>query len=76
MSVKRKVRVPVGGLATALLSSLLPLRRHYSSGTYCLGPLFAQVPGGVFAVFAERDYPLRTNLCERVTDGARTRALL
>ena len=40
-----------------------------------MGPLLAQMPVGIFAVFAERDYPLRTNLCERVTDGARTRAL-
>ena len=34
MSVKRKVRVPVGGLATTLMSSLLPLRGHYSSGAF------------------------------------------
>ena len=34
MSVKRKVRVPVGGLATTLSSSLLPLRGHYSSGAF------------------------------------------
>src|SRR5215210_4835320 len=31
MSVNRKVRVPVGGLATTLKSSLLPLIGHYSS---------------------------------------------
>ena len=34
MSVNRKVRVPVGGLATTLMSSLLPLRGHYSSGAF------------------------------------------
>ena len=44
MSVNRKVTVPVGGLvATTLISSLLPLRGHYSSGSYYrpfLLPLF------------------------------------
>ena len=43
MSVNRKVTVPVGGLATTLMSSLLPLRGHYSSGGYYrpfLLPLF------------------------------------
>ena len=34
MSVNRKVRVPVGGLATTLMSSLLPLRGHYSSACF------------------------------------------
>src|SRR5918995_5211187 len=35
MSVNRKVTVPVGGLATTTsMSSLLPLREHYSSGTF------------------------------------------
>src|SRR5829696_3417289 len=53
MSVNRNVRVPVGGLAiTSLMSSLLPLKGHYSSGGY-LGPLFAQVPGGVLAALFE-----------------------
>jgi hypothetical protein len=32
MSVNRKVTVPVGGLATTLMSSLFPLGGHYSSG--------------------------------------------
>src|SRR5918994_3108938 len=57
MSVNRKVRVPVGGLAiTILMSSLLPLRGHYSSGA-SLGSLFAQVPGGVFAAFCRTRLP-------------------
>src|SRR5215213_7339783 len=34
MSVNRKVTVPVGGLGTTLMSSLLPLRGHYSSGAF------------------------------------------
>ena len=35
MSVNRKVRVPVGGLAiTTLMSSLFPLGGHYSSVTF------------------------------------------
>ena len=34
MSVNRKVTVPVGGLATTSMSSLLPFRGHYSSGTF------------------------------------------
>ena len=37
--------------------------------------MLTQVPGGVFAAFAEDACPLRSNLCERVTDGTRTRAL-
>src|SRR5215208_5980340 len=32
MSVNRNVTVPVGGLATTVVSSLLPLRGHYSTG--------------------------------------------
>jgi hypothetical protein len=44
--VNRKVRVPVGGLvATSSMSSLLPLRGHYSSGAVPRS-LFIQVPGG------------------------------
>src|SRR5215212_6781975 len=38
----RKVRVPVGGLATTLMSSLFPSRRHYSSRA-CLEPIFTQL---------------------------------
>jgi hypothetical protein len=34
MSVNRKVRVPVGGLSTTSMSSLLPLGGHYSSGAF------------------------------------------
>src|SRR5215210_4391780 len=34
MSVNRNVTVPVGGLATTLMSSLLPLRGHYSSAAF------------------------------------------
>src|SRR5215213_8377552 len=34
ISVNRKVTVPVGGLATNSISSLLPLREHYSSGGF------------------------------------------
>jgi hypothetical protein len=34
MSVNIKVTVPVGGLATTLMSSLPPLRGHYSSGAF------------------------------------------
>ena len=40
-----------------------------------MGPLLTRVPGGVYSAFEERAYPLCTNLCERVTDGTRTRAL-
>src|SRR5215213_4685374 len=73
MSVNRKVRVPVGGLATTLMSSLLPLRGHYSSGGF-LGPS-AHPSAWRRAAFAEHAHPPRANLCERVTDGTRTRAL-
>src|SRR5918999_707378 len=34
MSVNRKVRVPVGGLVTNSMSSLVPLRGNYSSGGF------------------------------------------
>jgi hypothetical protein len=52
MSVNRKVLVPVGGLATTLMSSLLPSRGHYSSATF-LG--FSVHPGAWkrLAAFAE-----------------------
>src|SRR5215213_8747403 len=44
MSVNRNVRVPIGGLTTTQSSSLLPLKGHYSSGTF-LGFFVRQVPG-------------------------------
>jgi len=34
MSLSRKVTVPAGGLAATLMSSLFPLRKHYSSGPF------------------------------------------
>jgi hypothetical protein len=75
MSVKRKVRVPVGGLATATsMSSLLPSRGHYSSGALP-GPSVRPSAWKCFATLAEHANPVRTNLCERVTDGAPIRAL-
>jgi hypothetical protein len=44
--VNRKVTVPVGGLATTLSSSSLPLGEHYSSGAFPEPP-FTRLPKGV-----------------------------
>jgi hypothetical protein len=74
MSVNKKVTVPVGGLATTLMSSLLPSRGHYSSATF-LGSFVRPSAWRRFAAFAERAYSLRCNLREGVTDGTRTRDL-
>src|SRR5215211_9233019 len=76
MSVNRNVTVPVGGLVatTTSMSSLLPFRGHYSSRVLP-GSSVHQVPGSVFAAFAEYAYPLRGLLYESVTDGARPRGL-
>jgi hypothetical protein len=63
MSVNRKVRVPVGRLATTSMSSLLPLRGHYSSEGIPRSLFTLRVPGGAFAGFAEHAYALRTDLC-------------
>ena len=53
MSVKRKVRVPVGGLATALLSSLLPLMRHYSSEGFPGSSVYQTSTSGSWPTIAE-----------------------
>ena len=55
MSVNRKVRVPVGGLATSLdilLASLI--RGHYSSATFLGSFVFAQVPVEAFSLHFSR----------------------
>src|SRR5918994_6315300 len=75
MSVNRKVTVPVGGLATGTsMFSLLPLRRHYSSGAFP-GPSIGPGAWRLFTTFAEHAHPARSNLYEIVTDGIRTRVL-
>ena len=72
MSVNRNVRVPVGGLATALSSSSLPLSRHYSSVGYerpsvCSSAKVVSQPCRSCSSAAYRPR-------EKVTDGTRTRA--
>jgi hypothetical protein len=51
MSVNRNVTVPVGGLATTLMSSLLPLIGHYSSGAFPGPSVYpASKSGGMLAM--------------------------
>ena len=54
MSVNRKVRVPVGGLANTLMSSLLPLRGHYSSGGFPGPSVRRASTSGSWSTAAER----------------------
>ena len=62
MSVNRKVTVPVGGLGTTVMSSLIPSRgQHYSSGGVP-GPFVPKCLEAYPQSFAEHAHPLRTNL--------------
>ena len=53
MSVNRNVRVPVGGLATTLMSSLLPLIGHYSSAAFPVASVHPSSTSGSWSTVAE-----------------------